>query len=138
MPDDESIHVNMGQCPACPPCNEHISIKRISPDDLLLSIALDGIVVNDEDAKRGPCECVKTDGSQICWDKGIIGALSKEQQDKYCKGNVTYKKLSSKMQNRLETFKDASETCEIGKVVNGMKINNFMDRIKCMSELAKE
>jgi len=42
----------------------------------------EGIVVDEELAKKSPC--YKIDGTDLVFSKGIVGALSDEQKEKYC------------------------------------------------------
>ena len=42
----------------------------------------EGIVVNEEKAKTSPC--YRIDGTNLVFSKGIVGALSREQVEKYC------------------------------------------------------
>ncbi len=42
----------------------------------------DGIVIDEEKAKESPC--IKIDGTNLVFSKGIVGALSEEQRKKYC------------------------------------------------------
>ena len=42
----------------------------------------EGIVVNEEKAKASPC--YRIDGTNLVFSKGIVGALSREQVEKYC------------------------------------------------------
>ncbi len=111
------------------------SYVKMSPEELLFSLAIDGILYNEEQAKQGPCECVPTPNGQLCWDKGIIGALSKEQFKTYCnEDNIKWKALPNKLQTRWDSFKTASEECKIGE--NGVK--NLEDRLMCMHKMATE
>lgn len=105
--------------------------KEISAEDLLIQIALDGIVVNEERAEEGLCKCVPTPtGKNLCWSQGIIGALSQAQQQKYCK-KVTVEK-GTKLPAHFEDFISASKACEKGKMYNGTKIESLEDRLMCM------
>ncbi len=122
---------------------ENIGVKRLppsayvkmTPEELLFSLAVDGIVYDEEKAKQGPCECVKTPNGELCWDKGIIGALNKDQFKKYCnEDNIKWKAMPAKLQNRFQTFADASKECEIGKD----NIKTLEDRLVCMHLKAQE
>ena len=42
----------------------------------------EGIVVDEEKAKKSPC--YRIDGTDLVFSKGIVGALSDEQKEKYC------------------------------------------------------
>lgn len=121
----------------CPPCNTRGQFVKLEPEMLLLSMALDGIVVDPQKAKVGPCECIPTPtGKHMCWDKGIVGALSQEQVGEYCKDNFIEKKLPSRLQQRWTRFANASEECKIGgnySTDDGQKkIESLEDRLECM------
>ena len=45
-------------------------------------VEFEGIVVDEERAKESPC--IRINGTNLYFSKGIIGALSKEQVKKYC------------------------------------------------------
>jgi hypothetical protein len=127
----------------CPPCEKPNpgQYMKLNPETLLLSMALDGIVVDPATAAKGPCECIKTTtGKNMCWDKGIVGALNQDQVKQYCTNNSVAKKLPSALQKRWETFATASEECEIGDsyaTPDGMhKVQNLEDRLHCISQLA--
>lgn len=124
------------ECPPCPKCEPKPKYLRINTEQLLYDIAMDGLVVNEDKAKQGPCKCVETDdGNKICWDKGIIGVLSQDQTKKYC-DNVDDYKLSKKLSKDADNLTNASERCEIGKTYSGSKINNIEDRLRCMASSA--
>ncbi|MEM3846561.1 MAG: hypothetical protein QXU98_12775 [Candidatus Parvarchaeota archaeon] len=111
--------------------------KEINVEDLLIQMALDGIVVNEERAKQGICRCIPTPtGKNLCWSEGIIGALSQDQQQKYCK-KITLEK-GTKLPEHFEKFVNASKACEKGKTYNSTKIETLEDRLRCMHKLLEE
>jgi hypothetical protein len=80
----------------------------------LIKILEGGIVVDADLAKSHPCTCVKISAaSEICWNAGVIGALSPEQRGPvgqpgpYCPTKV-YKE-SPKIQERIRKFVEAVE-----------------------------
>jgi len=110
--------------------------KEIEPVDFLIQVALDGIVVDEEKASEGPCKCAPiSESSAICWHPGIIGALNKDQQKKYCK-EIEYE--NTKLPAHVEDFIKASKECEIGKEWEGGEIENLEDRLRCMHEKLSE
>lgn len=118
-------------CAPCPKCEEKMKPLRSTPEQLFYDVAHDGIVVNEEHAKAGPCKCVNVDGKDICWDHGIIGILSQEQATKYCT-NKEEMKISKKNGKLIEDFQIASTECKVGKEYNGGKVKSIEDRIRCM------
>lgn len=69
---------------------------------------LDGIVVNEEVAKRSPCKCyvvTMPDGREVllCYSKGIIGTLTKEQIKIYCP-QIIKLPAPKKLAERLRKF----------------------------------
>jgi len=110
---------------------------------------VDGVVINEELAKRSPCECyiIELDGKKtdICFSKGIIGQLTEEQEQKYCpirvditeeyaKNNPVYLKAYEDLKKRLKEFIEASEECKrlARNIKDGFERLKF--RIKCMKE----
>jgi len=75
---------------------------------------LDGYVVDEERAKSSPCTCYRAeftvDGERkvilICYSKGIIGVLTKDQILRYCPEKII-KKASDKMIRRFKKFIEA-------------------------------
>lgn len=121
-------------CPSCPTVGTRPKYIKVTTEQLLYDIAMDGIVVNEDRARAGPCKCVPTnDGGKLCWDNGIIGALSRDQIDKYCANNVEEYDMSKKMKKVEEVLQMASTECEVGKTYTGGKINSLEDRLRCMS-----
>jgi len=110
--------------------------KEISVEDMIIQMALDGIVVDEERAEEGVCKCVPTPtGKNLCWDEGIVGALSQAQQSKYCK-KVNIEK-GTKLPEHFEKFVAASKACEKGKTYDDTKIETLEDRLKCMHSILK-
>jgi len=100
-----------------------------TPDKLLFyELALDGIVVDPVTAElKGPCKCTKTDYGDICWKKGIIGTLSKQQRDEYCPVEKRYYE-KTRLNTRLNQFAKVSQSCEVGQD----NVNDIADRLVCM------
>ena len=121
-----------------------ITIEKSKPRKLfykllLLDIALDGILVDEERARRGPCECIQLPtGKKYCWDAGIIGALDQDQIAKYCTPENTIMRPQGAIPQHVEKFIEASEKCKIGGTYDGKVVKDIKDRIECMSiELRK-
>lgn len=94
-----------------------------------------GIVVNEALAMASPCSCIEyRPGKKLCFSKGIVGALSDEQETAYCSATVELK--SPKLEKRLEGWMESVETCkaEIANIPKGERLEPWLT---CMSrELA--
>ena len=110
-------------------------IARLGEDiDLMLHSvpAVDGgsngILINEEAAKVGPCRCAAD--KKICFVSGIIGALDAPQKELYC---TTYEKLESPgIERRLERWEAAKTICkaEIEPTPKGERLEPWLT---CMS-----
>ena len=112
---------------------EHLDI---SPSDLVIQLALDGIVWDENKAKTSGCKCVSLpkEEKQLCWAKGIIGALSQKQVKKYCTPENTVIE-ETKLPSHVEKFIEASDACKKGQTYDGKKIKNLQDRLVCMHKM---
>jgi len=94
-----------------------------------------GIVVNEAAAMASPCRCIEYRPSKkLCFSKGIIGALSDEQEAIYCP--TTEALESPGLEKRLKGWMGAVETCkaEIAPIPKGERLELWLG---CMSrELA--
>ena len=95
---------------------------------------LKGILVDEAAAKGSPCRCYlipKAGGreTKICFSKGIIGALSPEQIEKYCPTSLELK--SGPLTKKVEHFIKCSEEAE-------KKGLGLLERIEYMKECLKE
>jgi len=94
-----------------------------------------GIVVNEATAMASPCRCVEyRPGKKLCFSRGIIGALSDEQETIYCP--ITEKLESLGLEKRLKDWMDAVETCkaEIAPIPKGERLEPWLS---CMSRELK-
>lgn len=94
-----------------------------------------GIVVSEAIAKTSPCRCIEyRPGKKLCFSKGIVGALSDEQEAIYCP--TTEALESPGLEKRLKGWMGAVETCkaEIASIPKGERLEPWLG---CMSrELA--
>lgn len=110
----------------------------ISPSELVIQLALDGIVYDEEMAKTEGCKCVPLPtGKSLCWAKGVIGALSQAQVKKYCTPEKTTIE-EAKIPAHVEKFIEASKACEKGKTYDSTKIETLEDRLICMHKMLSE
>jgi len=72
---------------------------------------LGGYVIDEGVARSTPCKCIELgSGSELCFSKGIVGALDKNQRILYCP-SVETTKASPEQEARIEKFKKAAATC---------------------------
>lgn len=94
-----------------------------------------GIVVNEATAMASPCRCIEyRPRKKLCFSRGIIGALSDEQEAIYCP--VTEELESPGLEKRLKDWMDAVETCkaEIAPIPKGERLEPWLS---CMSRELK-
>jgi len=115
-------------------------IRERERDSLLLNsipyaYGSPGIVVDEEVAKATPCRCIEyRPGKKLCFSKGVVGALSDEQEKLYC---PTEEKLESPgLQKRLEDWMESVDICkgEIAKIPPGERLKPWLS---CMSRELK-
>lgn len=94
---------------------------------------LDGIVVSEELAKISPCTRIKD--TNLVFTKGVVGALSKEQRDKYCPSITEVER--EEFRKRTVRWSRAVKTCkERTKHLTGA--DRVKSYIECMSEEARK
>ena len=95
-----------------------------------------GIVVDEAEALTTPCEHIK--GTNLYFSKGIIGALSPEQVQKYCK--VTIEVEKPEVVKRHEKWKEAVETCKLKTkhLRGGERVKEFIECMKVEAKKEKE
>lgn len=92
---------------------------------------LGGIVVNPDIAARTPCTCY----GNICFSRGVIGALNESERAAYCPSIV--QKTSPAMTRRLEKWQESKEICKT-KAAEFPKGERLIPYTQCMSmELSK-
>lgn len=90
-----------------------------------------GVVVDEALAMISPCSCIEyRPGKKLCFSKGIIGALSDEQESVYCSTMVEMK--SPGLEKRLDNWMEAVKTCkaEIASIPKGERLELWLG---CMS-----
>lgn len=94
-----------------------------------------GIVVDGAKAKATPCRCIEyKPGKKLCFSKGIIGALSDEQEKIYCP--AVEELVSPGLERRLSNWMESVETCkaEIAEIPKGERLEPWLS---CMSRELK-
>ncbi len=94
----------------------------------------DGVVVDEEAARAGPCRCVPNGKEQSCFAPGVVGELSGEQKDRYCKVVEDIDPLTAE---RIAEWHKAVEKCkaETASMTDKDKIGGF---IRCFVSELKE
>lgn len=123
----------------------HIEEKHIAPASEFHALMLHaigdmfgpgGIVLDEERAKATSCECVEYKPEKYwCTSKGVVGALTDEQEKLYCNPMVMVEKPALK--ERLTSFGEAVEYCraQLPPTDGRTRLEVYLD---CMSkELAK-
>lgn len=90
-----------------------------------------GVVVNETIAATTPCSCAEyRPGKKLCFSKGIVGALSDEQENTYCPVIIPLE--SPGLQKRLDNWMEAVDTCkaEIASIPKGDRLEPWLG---CMS-----
>ncbi len=94
-----------------------------------------GIVVDEAAAKTSRCSCIEyRPGKKLCFSKGIVGALSDEQEEIYC---PTIEPIESPgLEKRLKDWMESVETCkaEIAEIPKGERLEPWLS---CMSRQLK-
>lgn len=94
-----------------------------------------GIMVNEAKARATPCTCYVSDGSELCFSEGVIGALDKEQKEICC--NPRIELTSGPLVERIKKFKEAVEICK-AKIANIPKGERLAPYLRCMAIEAEE
>ena len=93
---------------------------------------LGGIVYDEGVARSTPCRCIQlSSGSELCFSKGIIGALDKNQRLLYCP-SVETTKASPEQEARIEKFKKAAAVCHAETENITDPEQKFAARLGCM------
>jgi hypothetical protein len=111
--------------------SENIAVGNLLLHSVPYQEGSPGIVVNEATAMASPCRCIEyRPGKKICFSRGIIGALSDEQETIYCP--VTEKLESPGLEKRLQDWMDSVETCkaEIAPIPKGERLEPWLG---CMS-----
>lgn len=95
------------------------------------SLGSPGLVVDADVAARTGCRCYLVDGTEMCFSKGIIGTLSKAQNEAYCKIKEVLKEGA--LVERVKKFKEAAKAAKekIEKIPKGERLEPWL---KAMGE----
>ncbi len=115
--------------------SENIAVGNLLLHSVPYQEGSPGVVVNEATAMASSCRCIEyRPGKKLCFSKGIIGALSDEQEAIYC--SVTEELESPGLEKRLKDWMDAVETCkaEIAPIPKGERLEPWLS---CMSRELK-
>nr|MBC8273578.1 hypothetical protein [Chloroflexota bacterium] len=91
--------------------SENIAVGNLLLHSVPYQEGSPGIIVNEATAMASSCRCIEyRPGKKLCFSKGIIGALSDEQETIYCP--VTEKLETPGLEKRLQDWLDSVETCK--------------------------
>lgn len=93
-----------------------------------------GFVVDPGIARETPCICHEIDNpehSELCFSKGIVGALDKEQITLYCPTKEV-RPLTPAQKARLEDFQASADVCK-GEIQDVPKGEEMEPWLSCMS-----
>jgi hypothetical protein len=98
-----------------------------------------GIIVDEQKAKEGFCKCFDLGQpmgipSYLCFSKGVIGGLSSEQENRFCKVKEV---VHDHVGERVRDFRAASNICEeeVSNIPHGERLEPF---IRCMGRELKD
>lgn len=91
---------------------------------------LSGIVIDERKALETPCERVS--GTDLVFSEGVVGALDREQRDRYCKSGIIEIE-SPRLRARYSMFKRAVEVCK-GRTRDLKGAERVKAYIECMKE----
>lgn len=99
-----------------------------------------GIIIDEELAKKSICNCHQINGTEepedlMCWQSGVIGALSKSQIRELCKDKTV--QTGNEVKKRVQRFRMASKKCklETQQLPEGERL---LPRIECMRQELKK
>jgi len=111
-------------------------VREQESDSLLLhstpsAYGSPGVVVNEAVAMASPCRCIEyRPGKKLCFSRGVVGALSDEQEKVYCPTTVPLE--SPGLEKRLKGWMESVEVCkaEIAPIPKGERLKPWLG---CMS-----
>jgi len=120
---------------------EELDEEKILLHMLVESLGSPGVVADEATARTTPCKCYVLNGSEICFSKGVIGALSPAQKKLYCNPKIEIKpeagEVGAGIIERIKKFREAAKVCklEIEDLPKGERLHAWLS---CMGrELAK-
>lgn len=92
-----------------------------------------GIVVDEERAKASACKCVEyAPGKRLAWSPGIIGALTDEQEKRYCPTMLHIERPGTV--GRIRRWQESVDVCkgELAKVPEATGEERAIAWMRCM------
>jgi len=114
-------------------------VERLEEENLMLqsvpyAFGSPGLVVDEARAKASPCRCVEyAPDKRLCWSRGIIGALTDEQEVTYCP--TTYDVRRPGTVERMRKWQEAVDTCkvELARIPEASGEERVTTWLRCMS-----
>jgi hypothetical protein len=95
-------------------------------DAAVESLGSPGLVVHPEIAGKTKCKCYKVDDTLMCFQRGIIGTLSKPQVEAYCKDKEII--TEGGLVERVKKFKEAAKAAQerIANIPKGERLHPWL------------
>lgn len=113
-------------------------------DDLVIhaipdALCMGGIVIDRDRARRHPCLRFRADGGEIVFAKGVVGALTKEEQDDLCvHGYIEGAGPGAEhIHARVGQFQGASQKCRSLSAGIADPAERVRTYVRCMAEELK-
>ncbi|MHA1852547.1 MAG: hypothetical protein ACTSUF_03460 [Candidatus Heimdallarchaeaceae archaeon] len=93
-----------------------------------------GIVVEEV---KGPCECFRLNGEDLCHKKGVIGFLSNKQERELCTTKIT-EPAPAGLKARHREFAEAADICSKRVREKYPKGERLLPYLACMDKEAEK
>lgn len=118
---------------------ERFALSSWTPEAFHEPGTIGGIIVDEGAVREGKCDCIPLgDNSHLCYHKGVVGALSREQEVLFCDpSNRQILQVSPELQARQRILKDAAIICqaETTDIPADRRLEPFMN---CLVKLGKK
>ena len=114
-------------------------VERLGEENLLLHSVpyingSPGLVVDEARARATPCRCVEySPNKRLCWSRGIIGALTDEQEQTFC--SAIYDINRPGTVERMRKWQESVDTCkgELARIPEASGQERVTTWLQCMS-----
>lgn len=117
--------------------NSRFPLSMWTPEAFHEPGTIGGIVVDEGKAREDTCRCIPLgDNSHLCYSGGVVGALSRDQEQLYCTTREVME-VSPEIQIRQRILKDAAIICqsEVQGIPGERRLEPFM---QCLTKIAKK